>query len=321
MLTLLEIVKRTTDFFAKAGIESARLNAELVIAHALGMNRMKIYLQFERPLSERELEGIRPLVKRRAQREPLAYVLGNAPFGDLTLKVDRRALVPRPETEQLVEIIKDTFSACLCSGRGNEAVSESAPSHPPADAGSYGRVQETGPATPPATILDLGTGSGALALGLAKIFPAARVVAVDASADALALARENAAACALEARVELRRSDWFGAIGGGERFDLIVSNPPYLTEAEWAAAQPEVRDHEPKQALVAADAGCADLLTIIAAAPRHLAPGGWLFLETGIDQHPRLLGALAAAGLVDGRSIQDWSERPRFVAARAAFRP
>lgn len=280
MLTLLEIVKRTTDFFAKAGIESARLNAELVIAHALGMNRMKIYLQFERPLTEKELEGIRPLVKRRAQREPLAYVLGTAPFGDLTLKTDRRALVPRPETEQLVEIIKDTFAAA-----------------------------------PPTRILDLGTGSGALALGLARTFPESRVIALDASADALALARENAAATQLDTRLELRRSDWFGAIRAEERFDLIVSNPPYLTEAEWAEAQPEVRDHEPKQALVAADAGCADLLKIIAVAPRHLTPGGWLFLETGIAQHPRLLEAFTAAGLTDGRSIQDWSERPRFVAA------
>lgn len=283
MLTLLEIVKRTTDFFTKHGIESARLNAELVIAHALGMNRMKIYLQFERPLAEKELESIRPLVKRRAQREPLAYVLGTAPFGDLTLRVDRRVLVPRPETEQLLEIIKDTLAA-----------------------------------TPPVCILDLGTGSGALALGLARNHAAARVVAVDASADALALAQENATACALAGRVEFRRSDWFAAIRAEEKFDVIVANPPYLTEAEWAGAQPEVRDHEPKQALVAADAGCADLLKIIAAAPRHLAPGGWLFLETGVDQHPRLLEALAAAGLVDGRSMQDWSERPRFVAAMAA---
>lgn len=282
MLTLLEIVKRTTDFFAKHGIESARLNAELVIAHALGMNRMKIYLQFERPLTEPELDKIRPLVRRRAQREPLAYVLGTAPFGELTLTVDRRALVPRPETEQLVEIIQDTFTAA-----------------------------------PPAAILDLGTGSGALALALAKTWPAAHVVAVDASDDALALARDNATACALADRVELRRSNWFSAVRADERFNLIVSNPPYLTEEEWAEAQPEVRDHEPKAALVAADDGCADLLTIIATAPRHLAPGGWLFLETGIDQHPRLLEALAAAGLAEGRSIQDWSERPRFVAAQA----
>lgn len=282
MLTLLDIVKRTTDFFTKHGIESARLNAELIIAHALGMNRMKIYLQFERPLTESELEGIRPLVKRRAQREPLAYVLGTAPFGDLTLTVDKRVLVPRPETEQLVEIIKDTLSA-----------------------------------TPPARILDLGTGSGALALGLAKTFANAQVVAVDASEDALTLARQNAATAQLESRVEFRHSNWFSALRSDERFDLIVANPPYLTESEWTEAQPEVRDHEPKQALVASDAGCADLLTIIANAPRHLAPDGSLYLETGIDQHARLLEAIAAAGLADGRSIQDWSERPRFVAARA----
>lgn len=281
MLTLLDIVKRTTDFFTKHGIESARLNAELVIAHALGMNRMKIYLQFERPLTEKELEGIRPLVKRRAQREPLAYVLGTAPFGDLTLKVDRRVLVPRPETEQLIEIIKDTLAP-----------------------------------DSPARILDLGTGSGALALALARVYPESRVTAVDASEDALDLARENAAAAQLDSRVAFRRSDWYAALGPDEPFDLIVSNPPYLSEQEWADAAPEVRDHEPKQALVAADAGCADLLSIIAAAPRHLASGGWLFLETGIDQHPRLLAALAAAGLADGRSLQDWSERPRFVAAR-----
>jgi len=314
MLTLLEIVKRTTDFFAKHGIESARLNAELVIAHALGMNRMKIYLQFERPLAEKELEAIRPLVKRRAQREPLAYVLGTAPFGELMLKVDHRVLVPRPETEQLVEIIKDTFTAAPPrSGRDNEAVSGDAPTAPPPDVDSRAGVDAS---TPPATILDLGTGSGALALGLAKTFPAARVVAVDASAEALALARDNATACGLAGRVEFRASDWFAAIRADERFDLIVSNPPYLTEAEWTAAQPEVRDHEPRHALVAADDGCADLLRIIAAAPRHLAPGGALFLETGIDQHPRLLEALAAAGLAGPRSLQDWSERPRFVTAQ-----
>ena len=281
MLTLLDIVKRTTDFFAKHGIESARLNAELVIAHALGMNRMKIYLQFERPLTEAELERIRPLVKCRAQREPLAYVLGTAAFGDLTLKVDRRVLVPRPETEQLVEIVKDTLGE-----------------------------------TAPATVLDLGTGSGALALALAQAYPQSHVTAVDSSEDALAVARGNAASCQLESRVDFQRSDWFAAVGADSRFDLIVSNPPYLTESAWAEAQPEVRDHEPRGALVAADDGCADLLAIIAKAPMHLAPGGWLFLETGIDQHPRLLEALRTAGLQDERSIQDWSERPRFVAAR-----
>lgn len=281
MLTLLDVVKRTTEFFGKHGIESPRLNAELIIAHALGVGRMQIYLQFEQVLTDAQLEVIRPLVRRRSQREPLAYVLGTAAFGDLTLKVDRRVLVPRPETEQLVELVKDSVP------------------------------------TPPATILDLGTGSGNLALALAKLFPEARVVAVDASDDALALARENAAATGLAERVDFRSSDWFAAIAADERFDVIVGNPPYLTEEELTTAAPEVRVHEPRAALVSADAGCADALRIIAAAPRHLSAGGLLVLETGVDQHLRLLAALTAAGLTSATSQQDWSGRDRFISARA----
>jgi release factor glutamine methyltransferase len=241
---------------------------------------MQIYLQFERPLTEAELETISPHVRRRSQREPLAYVLGTAAFGEFMLKVDRRVLIPRPETEQLVDLIKGAL------------------------------------ATPPARVLDLGTGSGALALALARLYPESHVVAAEASEDALALARENAAAHQLAERVDFRRSHWFEALGPEERFELIVSNPPYLTAEEHATAAPEVREHEPRAALVSGDAGCADALEIIAAAPRHLAPGGQLFLETGIEQHPRLLAALTTAGLVEATSHQDWSGRPRFVSAR-----
>src|SRR3954465_8540378 len=145
MLTVLEIIKRTTDFFAGKGVESARLNAELLIGHALGRKRMQLYLEFERPLTEIELEKIRPLVRRRALREPLQYIIGETEFSGLKLKVDRRALIPRPETELLIEKIVGLF------------------------------------ATPPATILDLGTGSGSIALALAKAFPAAAVTAIDRS--------------------------------------------------------------------------------------------------------------------------------------------
>jgi release factor glutamine methyltransferase len=280
MLTLLDVVKRTTDFFTQRGIESARLNAELVVAHALGLNRMQIYLQFERPMSDDQLAAIRPLVRRRAQREPLAYVLGTAVFGDLELAVDRRVLVPRPETEQLVELIKDVMPA------------------------------------PPAALLDLGTGSGAIVLALAQLYLEARALGADASEDALAVARANAERAGLAERVAFLRSDWYDAVPADERFNLIVSNPPYLTEEEWTSAEPEVREHEPKTALVAADEGCAALESVIAGAPRHLAPGGWLFLETGIDQHARLLGAMNSAGLVASQSLQDWSGRDRFLVAR-----
>jgi release factor glutamine methyltransferase len=281
MLTLLDVVKKTTEFFAQHGVENARLNAELIVAHGLGLNRMQVYLQFERPLTEAQLEAIRPLVRRRGRREPLAYVLGTAAFGDLKLAVDRRVLVPRPETEQLVELIKDTLPA------------------------------------PPRSLLDLGTGSGALVLALARLYPGARAVGVDASEDVLAVARENSVRNAVDGRVELRCSDWLAGLAPEERFDLIVANPPYLTEGEWAATEPEVREFEPRSALVAADDGCADLLAIIATAPRHLEPGAWLFLETGIAQHARLLGAMGAAGLVAAQSARDWAGRDRFVFARA----
>lgn len=285
MLTILEVIRRTADFFEKRGVENPRLNAELIVAHVLGLSRMKLYLQFERPLGEKELAPIRELVRRRGRREPLAYVLGEAAFLDFTLKVDARVLVPRPETEQLVEIVRDTCAE--------------------------------GP--PPRAILDLGTGSGAIAIALAAAFPEAAVTAVDAAGDALELAAANAAACGLgDGRIRFLESDWFAGIPGGERFDLIVSNPPYLTEAELAEAEPEVRDFEPRHALVAADGGCADLLGIIAAAPQWLAPGGRLFLETGIDQHARLIPAMKAAGFCSARSIQDWSGRDRFVAGAMA---
>lgn len=281
MHTVLDILQKTTDFFSGKGVESARLNAELIVGHALGLKRMQLYLQFERLLTEPELERIRPLVRRRGQREPLAYVLGTAEFCGLTLKADRRALVPRPETERLVELLQER---CV-------------------------------PA--PARVLDLGTGTGCIALALASAWPGAEVVAVDASEEALALARENGESTGLAARVQWLKSDWFSAVPADARFDLIVSNPPYLTAEETAAAEPEVRTYEPASALTAAEAGMADLRKIIAGAPRFLAPGGWLAMETGIAQHAALLADLARAGLHDGESVKDLADRDRFVVARA----
>lgn len=285
MLTVLEIIKKTTEFFAGKGIESPRLNAELLIGQALGLKRMQLYLQFERPLAEAELDKIRPLVRRRGLHEPLQYILGETEFHGLRLKVDRRALIPRPETEMLVATL----------------------------------VAECQP--PPARILDLGTGSGAIALALAQSFPEAAVTAVDVSDEALALAAENAATTSLQGRVEWRRSHWFEALPADARFDLMVANPPYLSEEEVAQAAQEVRDHEPKGALVAADAGIAELRTIIAGAPRHLVPGGCLALETGIAQHAELLRLAKKAGFPNPESRRDLSGRDRFVVARLGATP
>ncbi len=282
MITVLEVVQKTTEFLAGKGVESARLNAELLIGHALGLKRMQLYLQFERVLLETELEKIRPLVKRRSQREPLQYIIGDTEWSGVKLKVDKRALIPRPETELLVEFV-------------------------------VARLAE-----PPARILDLGTGSGAIALALAKRYENVAVTAVDASDDALALAAENGKALGLADRVNFLKSNWYEALKADEPYDLIVSNPPYLTADETAAAEPEVRVHEPVSALTAADAGLADLRVIIAGARRYLKPGGLLALETGIAQHAELARLLTEAGFTGVESLRDLTERDRFVMARAA---
>jgi release factor glutamine methyltransferase len=279
MLTVLEIIKRTTEFFAGKGVESPRLNAELLVGHALARTRMQLYLEFERPLTEPELEKIRPLVRRRGQREPLQYIVGEVEFHGLRLKVDRRALIPRPETELLVAHV-----IALCA------------------------------AAPPARILDLGTGSGAIAIALATMLPGAAVTAVDLSAGALALARENAAAAGVEARISFVASDWFAALPPG-RFDAIVGNPPYLSAAETAETAPEVRGHEPALALTAPGDGVDHLARIIADAPHFLADGGLLALETGIAQHARLRELATAAGFARTESRPDLTGRDRFVCA------
>ncbi len=280
MLTILDIIQKTADFFASKGVESPRLNAETLVGHALGLKRMQLYLQFERPLTEAELDRIRPFVKRRARREPLQHILGTVEWAGLTLKCDRRALIPRPETEYLVELIQTRMTAA------------------------------------PSAILDLGTGTGALACALATLYPAAVVTAVDLSDDALALAAENVAALQLGERVRLVRSDWFAALPPDATFDLIVANPPYLAEEETAASEPEVREFEPLSALTAPEAGLADLRRIVEGAAARLRPDGWLALETGIAHHAALLAMLPGAGLGAGESVADLTGRDRFVFAR-----
>ena len=279
MLNVIEVVKKTSEFFASKGVESPRLNAELIVGHALGLARMSLYINFERPVTEAELAVIRELVRRRGKREPLQYVIGFAEFSGLRLKTDRRALIPRPETELLVETL-----GARC-------------------------------APTPARVLDLGTGCGAIALGLARLFPGARVTAVDSSADALSLASENAQAAGLADRVSLVESSWFDRLPAGETYDLVVSNPPYLSAAEVAAAAPEVRDHEPMASLVSGAEGFEDVGRIIAGSPGVLAPGGLLALETGTAHHGRAAASAREAGFSRTESLRDLAGRDRFFLA------
>ena len=280
MDSLLEVLRKTEAFFAKKEVPSPRLNAELIFAHVLKCPRLRLYLEFDRPLSADVLDRARPLVARRAQREPLQYVLGQTEFADLTLSCDRRALIPRPETEELFELLKTRLAA-----------------------------------TPPRSILDLGTGTGALALALARAFPDAEVWAADLSADALALARENAARNALSERVRFFESDWYAGLPE-HTFDLIVSNPPYLTAEETESAAPEVRAYEPHGALTAANNGLADLRKIFSGAPARLNPNGLLATETGIAHHAALEALAESLGFKTRESRNDLSHRPRFYFAQ-----
>jgi len=211
-VTLGEVLRRADAHLAARGSTTPRLDAELLLAHALGRSRIELYMDLDRPLNGDELAQYRELVARRSRHEPVAYILGEWGFRRLTLKVDRRALIPRPETEMVVE-------RCLARLRGLDA---------------------------PA-VLDVGTGSGAIALALADEHEGARIRAIDVSAEAVALARENAARAGAE--LELEEHDLREGLPGGP-YDLVVSNPPYVAAEELAQLMPDVRDWEPHVALV-----------------------------------------------------------------------
>ena len=272
-LTSGEVLRRATEHLAKTS-ETSRLDAELLLAHALGRSRIELYTDFDRPLNEAELDAYRDLVARRTKHEPVAYLLGEWGFRRLTLTVDRRALIPRPETEVLV-----------------------------------GRCLELLDGTERPRVLDVGTGTGAIALAIVDEHPGAQVTAIDASADAIDLARENAARTEIE--IELFQHDFHVALPGGP-YDLVVSNPPYVDPADLEGLMPDVRDYEPHMALV----GERALETIAAAVRAALRPGGWLVLEVGAGQSARIASVLGELGYEGVRVTDDLVGRDRVVEGR-----
>jgi release factor glutamine methyltransferase len=280
--TVLELLRWTAGHFASRGIETARLDAECLLAFALGTDRLRLYLEHDKPVEAGERSRFRELVRRRADtRVPVAQLTGRREFWSLTLRVTPDVLVPRPETETLVAVALD-----LLPRREAER-----------------------------SLLDLGTGSGAVALALASERPEARVTATDASPAALAVARENAEALGLAGRLRFREGDLFAAVPG-ERFEGIVSNPPYLAESEAAGLAPELQ-HEPRAALFAGADGLAVLRRIAAGAPEHLAPGGVLAVEIAPDQADAVAGAFRDAGLEGVAVRRDLAGRARVVIGRA----
>ncbi len=282
MQNLLDTLKKATDFLSRKGLEKPRMEAEHLFAAGLGVKRLDLYLQFERLLDDTEVEKLRTMTVRRGNREPLQHITGKVSFRDLVLKSDKRALVPRPETEELIVLALALF-----------------------------------PADQVVRVLDLGTGSGAIALALAAERPLWKIDALDKSAEALALAKENAQFTQLEGRVNFGQSNWFEAVT--DKYNLIISNPPYLTDSEVATAEPEVKDFDPHSALIAPENGLADLKIILTEAPKFLSDGGWVICETGIDQHTALTEISKQSGCKEYEGVNDMSGRPRFWKARKSI--
>ncbi len=270
-MTLGEVLRGATDYLDSRGVPSPRVDAELLLAHALGLSRIELYTQHDRPLTEAERAAARELVRRRAQREPLAYILGEWGFRRLVLKTDPRALVPRPETEIVVE-------------RALALIAD----------------------IPEPRVLDVGAGTGAIALAIAQEHPGARVTATDLSQQAVALATENASA--LELPVEIRHGDLLAGAEGP--FDVIVSNPPYVFADELPSLEPEVRDHEPREALV--DEQQTQRLADVARSVLD----GWLVLEVHEAHADAVVSQLTTLSYGDVRITPDLAGKPRVVEAR-----
>ena len=274
-LPLLEVLRGTERYLAERGVENPRLNAEHLLAHALGLKRMELYLQFDRQLTEAERAPLRDTVKRRGAREPLQHILGTAEFHGRTFLCDKRALIPRPETEQLVEIALEMVKG------------------------------KTSP-----KILDVGTGSGVIAITLALQLTEAEVQAADLSTDALALAAANAERHGLAGRITFHQADLLPP--GDSKFDLIVANLPYIPAPEIAALSPEVH-HDPLAALDGGPDGLDLVRRLIDAAPERLTPGGALLLEIGAGQADAVNTLLANRKFRDISVRSDYQNIPRFA--------
>jgi release factor glutamine methyltransferase len=276
-MTVLEVLQSTTAYFKKHGVESPRLNAEHLLAHVLERKRIELYLEFERALTEEELAPLRELVRRRGQGEPLQHLLGTVEFCGRVFLCDKRALVPRPETEQLVELLKSRIPHLA------------------------------------SRILDVGTGSGVIALSLAANFPEAKITATDTSEDALALARENAARLGLQARVVFTMNNLLDGID--EPFDLIVANLPYIAAGDRPTLSREVL-HDPEVALFGGERGTEMIGKLIDAARLQLRAGGLLALEVGLGQADELAALMAEKNYHDTEQIRDYSGVKRFLFGR-----
>jgi release factor glutamine methyltransferase len=276
--TIEAVLRWATDDFRARGLDSPRLDAELLLAKALTLTRIQLIAEAKRALEPDELARYRELVKRRRAREPTAYILGEREFYGRRFKVDRRVLIPRPDTETLVEVALERTRDRSMSMRA----------------------------------LDLCTGSGCVAVSLARERPTSLLVAADLSEDALAVARDNALRLGAY-NVAFRRGDLFAAVEPSLRFDLVTANPPYIAAAEIETLQAEIRDYEPRLALTGGDDGLAVLRRIVTGAPGRLAEGGRIALEVGFGEAASVAEMLGAAGFTEIEVRRDYARVERVV--------
>jgi release factor glutamine methyltransferase len=283
--TIGRLLKWTTDFLKQRGAESPRLDAEVLLASAKGCERIALYTSFEDEADEPLRTRFRELVKRRADGTPVAYLVGKREFYSLPFEVTPDVLIPRPETEHLVIEILD-------------------------------RAKELGPGKA-LEIADVGTGSGIVAICAARQLPQARLTAIDISPAALEVAKRNAARHKVSERIEFLVSDLFEALPVDRKFHIIASNPPYVSETELAALAPDVRDHEPRGALVAGPKGTEVIERLIPQSAARLTPGGWLMIELSPMIEPAVRELIVQHGGFEGpATIKDLAGLPRLVTAR-----
>jgi release factor glutamine methyltransferase len=283
-----DLLKVTADYLKEKEIDSPRLTAEILLSHQLNTDRVNLYLNFDQPLTEKEISGYRSLIKRRLRHEPIQYITGSQEFWSLDFMVDPQVIIPRPESELLVEQAINRVGA-------NFAPQNQSPK-----------------------ILDLGTGSGALAISVAKEVPQARFWATDLSAAALSLARSNAEKHGVSERIQFMRGDlWDPIINLDITFDIIISNPPYITSEEYNDLAPEVRDYEPRLALDGHEGGMYFIEKIIRGGLDYLSPGGWLIMEMSPDQTEKALLLIEQInGYGEKTRIKDYSHIYRVIMAQ-----
>ena len=287
--TILALIRWADERFKKEGMATPRLDAEVLLGETLGMDRVGLYTHYDQPLQGDELAWFRQLVLRRLRREPVAYILGRREFWSLPLGVTPDVLIPRPETETLVVEALQFLAS---------------------------------PEQEDLRLLEIGTGSGAISIALAKERPAARIIATDLSPKALSVAGENAAQNGVRGQIRFMQGDLFQPVPKGETFDLVVSNPPYITRGQFSSLMPEVRDYEPRIALDGGKDGLDFFRRALPAVAEYLRPGGWFLAEMGAGQDQQVLEIAAKNLELDSfRFAKDLSGINRAFKARKRQKP